>query len=483
MRNSFDVAVIGAGVIGVSIARELSRFKLDICVFEKREDVGAGTSKANSGIVHAGFGSEPGSLMARLNVRGCEMIPKLAKDLDIPFRRNGTLVLCFAENDRGRIYGLLEQGRKNGVSGLRILEKEELSMMDNGISDNAICALFAPTGGIICPFTLTIAQAENAFENGVDFHMNCAVEWVERVSEGFQLLTEHGVFHATVIVNAAGVFGDEIHNMISREKIKITPRKGEYCLFDKTIGDMVNHTVFQMPGPMGKGVLVSPTIHGNLMIGPTAMDIDDKEGINTTAEGLAEVIKKGRLSLKEEIPVKKIITSFAGLRAHIVRDEIDFFIQEAHEAPGFVDAIGIESPGLSAAPAIGEYVAGIITARLKPDRKTNFIENRKGISNVASLDFETRRALIKKNPAYGHIVCRCEEISEGEVLDAIHRPLGAKSVDAVKRRTRAGMGRCQSGFCTSGILEVLTREVYKDACETTKSGGKSFLLSGKIRNV
>ena len=471
----YDIIVIGAGVSGCAAARELSRYQADICVVDKEEDVCCGTSKANSAIVHAGYDAAEGSLMAKLNVEGNLMMEQLSRDLDFSFRRNGSLVLCMREEDRPNLEALYERGVKNGVKDLRILTKEEVKEMEPNVTDDMVGALYAPTGGIVCPFGLTIALAENAAMNGVEFKFNTEVENIVKTDEGFELTTSQGVLKAKYVVNAAGVHADRFHNMMSAEKIHITPRRGDYCLFDKTAGNLVDKTIFTLPGKFGKGILVTPTVHGNLLLGPTAIDIDDPEGTNTTREGLDEVIGKAQNSVNN-IPMRQVITSFAGLRAH--EDQHEFVIKELEDCKGFIDCAGIESPGLSSSPAIGKMVADILKEKAGLKEKNDFIATRKGIVDPKELSKEEYSKLIKENPAYGNIICRCETISEGEILDAIHRPLGAKSLDGVKRRTRAGMGRCQAGFCSPRTMEILARELKMDMGDITKSGGDSKIIVG-----
>lgn len=471
--KKYDIAIIGAGVSGTAIARELSRYQTKICVLEREEDVCCGTSKANSAIIHAGYDAEPGSLKAKLNLHGNQMMDQLAKDLDFPFRRNGSLVLCLDEKDLPNLQKLYERGITNGVKGLQILNKEEVRAMETNISDQVIAALYAPTGGIVCPFHMTIAFAENACANGTVFHFNTEVKNITRRQNIWEIETTKGTFEAGCIINAAGVYADKLHNMVSQKKIHITPRKGEYCLLDKTAGTHVSHTVFTLPGKLGKGVLVTPTVHGNLLIGPTAADIEDKEGVNTTREGLDEVLQKSAASVKN-IPARQVITSFAGLRAH--EDGDDFIIGETEK--DFIDCAGIESPGLSSAPAIGEMVAELLKEKYNLKEKEDFISTRKGITDPSKLFLEERNALIHREPAYGNIICRCEMVTEGEIIDAIRRPLGAKSLDGVKRRTRAGMGRCQSGFCSPRVMEILARELDIPVEEITKSGGNSRIIEG-----
>lgn len=471
----YDVIIIGAGVSGAATARELSRYKVRVCVLEKEEDVCCGTSKANSAIVHAGYDAAPGSLMAKLNVRGNEMLEDLAKELDFPFKRTGSLVVCRNMGDMPALEKLYEKGLANGVKGLKILNSEEVHKMEPNIADEVCAALYAPTAGIVCPFSLNIALAENACVNGVEFRFDTEVQEIHRKEDCYEICTNRGIVYTKCVVNAAGVYADKFHNMVSRTKIHITPRRGDYCLLDKTAGNHVSRTIFSLPTKYGKGVLITPTVHGNLLIGPTAIDIEDKEGTNTTREGLDELIIKAGESVKN-LPMRQVITSFAGLRAH--EDGTEFIIGEPEDAEGFVDCAGIESPGLTSCPAIGEMVAEMIKEKLYLKEKENFISKRKGILDPDTLSKEERAELIKSNPAYGNIICRCEMITEGEILDAIRRPLGAKSLDGVKRRTRAGMGRCQSGFCSPRTMEILARELGTDMSDITKSGGKSKLIVG-----
>lgn len=471
--EKYDVIIIGAGVTGTAIARELSCYEGRIGVLEREEDVCCGTSKANSAIIHAGYDAEPGTLKAKLNVRGNQLVGELAEKLDFPFKRNGSLVLCLDEKDYPNLQKLYEKGMKNGVKDLQILNREEVLKKEPNVSDHVFAALYAPTGGIVCPFNMTIAFAENACENGVEFHFNTEVKKISRETETWKIETSKGIFEADCIVNAAGVYADAFHNMVSEKKIHITPRKGEYCLLDKTAGTHVSHTVFALPGKFGKGVLVTPTVHGNLLIGPTATDIDNKEGVNTTRGGLAEVLEKSANSVKN-ILTRQIITSFAGLRAH--EDGDDFIIGETEK--DFIDCAGIESPGLSSAPAIGEMVADIFKKKYDLKEKENFISTRKGIADLNTMTLEERNEYIRKNPAYGNIICRCEMVSEGEIIDAIKRPVGARSLDGVKRRTRAGMGRCQAGFCSPRTMEILARELKVPVETITKSGGGSKIIEG-----
>ena len=474
--TGYDAVIIGAGVSGAAIARELAKYEARVCVLERCEDVCCGTSKANSAIVHAGYDARPGTLMARLDVEGSYMIPQLARDLDFLYRNNGSLVLCMHEEDLPLLQELYERGRRNGVSALRMVTREEILAMEPHVREDVVAGMEAATGGIVCPFGMNIAFAENAAENGVEFRFDTTVTGFTHTREGWTVHTNQGDVEARTVINAAGVYADVLHNMVSTHKLHITPRRGDYYLLDKTTGGYAHHTLFQLPGKYGKGVLVAPTVHGNTIVGPTAIDIDDRDGVNTTAEGLEQVMQKAA-NIVKDAPLRQVITSFAGLRAH--EDGHEFVIGEAEGAPGFFDCAGIESPGLSSSPAIGRMVAEMVRDKLLLRRKASYKATRRGIVNPAELPFEERRALIEENPAYGRIICRCEGISEGEILDAIHRPLGARSLDGVKRRVRAGMGRCQGGFCAPRVMEILAQELDLPMEEITKSGGGSRLIVGE----
>lgn len=470
----FDVTIIGSGVTGAAVARELSKYNLKTCVVEKAIDVANGTSKANSGIVHAGEDPIPGTLKAKMNVRGNEMFDKLQEEIDFPFKRNESFVLCFDEKDIEKLEELRQRGLKNGLPDtMEILNREEALKLEPNLSEYVVAALRLPTGGIVSPYEFNIALAESAAMNGVEFKLETEIIDIEKKEDGYILKTNKGDIETKIVVNAAGVFGDKINNMVSEKKYHITARKGEYLLFDKTVGDMVQRTIFQLPTKMGKGVLVTPTADGNLLLGPTSVDVEEKDDFGTTREGLDTVAEKAKLSIKE-IPMRQVITSFAGLRAH--EENSDFIIGEAEDAENFINAIGIESPGLTSAPAIGEYIREMIVEKLKPEENKEFNPIRKDIPKFREMTNEERKEMIKENSAYGKIVCRCEVVTEGEIRDAIRRPLGAKTVDGIKRRTRAGMGRCQSGFCSNRIVEILAEELGIKRNEVTKFGGSSKIL-------
>lgn len=472
----YDVIIIGGGVIGCAIARELSKQDRKIALFERASDVCEGTSKANSGIIHAGYDAVPGTLKAKLNVQGNQMMESLAKELDIPFKRNGSFVLMFEEEGRSGLQKLYDRGRQNGVKDLQILSGEEVRKLEPNVSTEVKAALYAPTAGIVCPFGMTYAFAENAAENGVEFYLNTEVTDIHKKEDTFAVYTSKGIYEANYIINAAGVYADNIHNMISENKLNIVPRRGQYCLMDKEVCKLTRSTLFQLPTKLGKGVLVTPTVHGNLLVGPNAEDLEHKEAINTTAEGLEDILMRGERSVVK-LPKGKVITSFAGLRAN--EGSGDFIIKEVEDVKGFIDVAGIASPGLSASPAIGVYVADLLQKIHPACMKENFIATRKGIPNMATVTMEERQKIIKENPAYANVICRCELVTEGEIVDAIRRPVGATTLDGIKRRTRAGMGRCQSGFCSPKVVEILARELGVDISEVTKMGGNSVFITGK----
>jgi len=466
-RSEYDIAIIGAGVVGCAAARELSRYDVNILVIDKESDVCEGTSKANSAIIHGGFDAKPNTLKAKLNVRGNMMMDKLSSELDIPFRRNGAMVVCWNDSELPKLEELLQRGKSNGVPDMKILSREEAVALEPNLADGVFAALHCPTSGIVCPFHMTIAFAENAYTNGVEFSLSTVVSNIEKKEDKFTITTSKGQYTAKCVINCAGVYADAIHNMVCEPSFVITARRGEYMLLDRSAGNTVDKTIFQLPTKMGKGILVSPTIHGNLLLGPTADDIDNKEDTSTTRGGLEAVRAKSSLSVKN-IPYNQVITSFSGLRA--TANSEDFIICEDDKVKGFIDVAGIESPGLSSAPAIAEYIRDITAGILPLKEKTDFIPTRKGIVLLANMPAEKRAELIKQRPDYGQIICRCSQVSEGEIADSINRPLGATTLDGVKRRTGAGMGRCQSGFCSPKVIAMLAEKQGIPMSEVKKNG-------------
>lgn len=474
----YDVAVIGGGVVGALISRELLKYNLSVALLEKYNDVAMGTTKANSAIVHGGFDAVPGTLKAKMNVRGTELMPEICKELNVPYRNNGSLVVAFSKDEMKHIELLYNRGIENGVPKLSIIGKEKLNELEPDISGDAVGALLSETAGIVCPYELTIAAVENAVSNGANFVRNCEVKSITYADNMFTLNTSAGEVAASYVINAAGTHSDEIAKMIGDDSVKLIDRKGEYYLLDKSFGYLADHTIFQCPNKMGKGVLVTPTVDGNLLIGPSAVDQDDRDNADTTCDGLEFVVSKAKKSVPS-LNIRGAITSFAGVRAHPVND--DFIIGFSDKNDKFINAAGIESPGLSAAPAIAEYVCALLTERADFEKNDNFNGARPAPVRFRHMTKQEREELIQKNKAYGRIICRCETITEGEILDAIHAPAGARDVDGVKRRTRAGMGRCQGGFCGSKVVEILARELKAPMNEITKFGGESRIIFDKTK--
>ncbi|MBQ8207585.1 MAG: NAD(P)/FAD-dependent oxidoreductase [Clostridia bacterium] len=473
----YDVAIIGAGVVGGMITRELSRYNLRIVLLEKENDVAMGATKANSAIVHAGFDAKEGSLKAKLNVRGSEMMELVANELGVKYKRNGSLVIGFGDDDRETIKVLYERGIKNGVRDLAILDQEELRRLEPNIGKNATCALHAPTGAIICPYELTVASIGNAMDNGAELKLNFPVTAIERNNGAYEITSVNKTITAKYIVNAAGVYSDAIARMVGDDSFTVHPRRGEYILLDKECGNLVSHTIFRTPSKMGKGILVSPTVDGNLLTGPTSVDIEDKSDRSTTAGGFAHVIKETAENV-EGVPFGKTITSFCGLRA--VGSTGDFIITSPLR--GFVNAAGIESPGLSAAPAIAEYIVDILReSGLALHENKDFNPIRRPMHHFIEASIEEKNEIIAKDRTYGKIVCRCETVTEGEILEAIRTNPKPRDLDGVKRRTRAQMGRCQGGFCSPRIVELLARELGIAYEDVTKFGGKSRLNYGRTK--
>ena len=475
----YDAVVIGGGVIGSAIIRYLSLYNMKTLLVEKEEDISSGTTKANSGIVHAGYDPEPGTLKAKLNVKGAKMIKEESGKLHFDYKVNGAMVVSFSPNDDYKIDELFERGIKNGVEDMEIISGDEARRLEPNLSENITKCLYLKSSAIACPFSLTQALSENAYENGAEFKFNTKVETIERIEDGYRIKTDNGlIITSNAVINAAGVYGDTINNMVSEKKLHITPRRGSYMLFDNETQGMFNSTIFQLPSSKGKGVLVTPTVHGNLMIGPNSVDIPDKDDTSTTAFDL-DYISKEALRTSPSIPFRKVITSFSGLRAH--EDSGDFIVGEVEDAPGFFNATGIESPGLSSSLSIGEMVARMVADRLGIEKKENPILERKAAPRPKEMSIDERNELIKSNPSYGRIVCRCEEISEGEIIDAITRPLGARSLDGVKRRVRAGMGRCQGGFCSPKVMELIEKYASIPFDEITKnSKGSNITMEDKV---
>ena len=471
----FDVAIIGGGVVGGLIARELAKYKVGICILEAGYDVALGATRANSGIVHAGFDAKCGTLKARLNVRGSEMMPGLCLELGVKYRNNGSLVVGFDKEDRATLEELLARGKENGVRGLSILERDELVAIEPNIGDEVIVALRAESGAIVAPYELAIAAIGNAMDNGAVLKLGFRVERIER-AESYTIWAGAESVSARVVINCAGVHSDEIARLVGDSSFSVHARKGEYVLLDRECGSHITHTVFRCPSRMGKGVLVTPTADGNLLIGPTAEDIEDKSDASTSSAGVGKVKKLADMQVSG-IDYSKTITSFAGLRS--VGDTGDFII---NMKDGFVNVAGIESPGLSASPAIAEYVVGLLSeSGIILERNEHFNPHRRPLHYFKELSTEEKNEIIKTRPEYAHIICRCEGVTEGEILDALRTNPKATDLDGIKRRTRAQMGRCQGGFCMPYVTELIARELGIAYEEVTKFGGGSRVNIGKTK--
>lgn len=469
-----DIIVIGAGVVGCSIARELSKYNLDVLVVEKNSDVSEGISKGNSGIVHAGYNEKIGTLKAKLNIEGNKIFDDLSRDLQFPFKRNGAFILAFSDEEMKTLESLKENGEKLGVEGLEILTREEALNIEPNLNKEIVGVLNVKTSGIVSPYEMTIALAENAAENGVEFKLNSKVTSIEKISEGYKVtLNNKELVSGKLIINASGLEGAFLNNLVSMSKREINPVKGEYCLFDKVAGAMINKTLFQVPSKLSKGVLVTPTAEGNLLVGPNAVE---GKTLETSREGIDEILDKSKKSL-EELPVARILNTFSGIRPKT--KEGDFIIEEVEDAKNFINVIGIDSPGLTAAPAIGVYVVNMIKEKLDLVEKKNFKKTREKIVRFAELSLEEKNRLIKEKPAYGHMVCKCEFVTEGEIVEAIHRPIKALTVDAIKRRTRASMGGCQGIGCTLPISKILSRELGIDISDINKNSEGSPVIGFK----
>ena len=473
----YDIVVIGAGVVGGMVARRLARYNKSLCILEKEGDVAMGATKANSAIVHAGFDAKEGSLKAKLNVRGAILMPEVTKELGVKYQNNEALVVAF-ENEREEVENIYERGVRNGVPGLRIVEQKELRELEPNINPELTCALIAPTSAIVCPYELAIAAVGNAMDNGADLKLNFEVASIEKIGDTYKITSADGVtVEADIVINSAGLYSDKIAAMTGDADFEVHPRRGEYMLLDKECGKFTQRTIFHTPTKMGKGILVSPTVDGNLLLGPTATDIEDKTDTSTTAEGFATIFSKASDNVAN-IPFNKVITSFCGLRA--VGSTGDFIIKHRE---GVITLAGIESPGLSSAPAIAEYIDEMLVSEMgfEAEVKADYQPVRKPAHYFQHLTMEEKNELIKNDPRYGRIVCRCEGITEGEIVEAIHTNPKATDVDGVKRRTRSGMGRCQGGFCSPTVVEILARENGIRFEEVTKFGKGSIINYGKTK--
>ncbi len=474
MSKTYDVIIVGAGVVGCMIARALSRFKLDVLLLERGADVCSGSSKANTAIVHAGYDAEPGTFKARFNVAGNRMYDQVCGELDVPFQRSGTYVVAVGDDEVPVLHELYERGLQNGVPGMRLISGEEMLSIEPAVNPQVRGALLASTGGIVDPFLLTIAAAENAVTNGVELLLDTEVSGLLHADGKITgVRTNLGDFSGRFVVNAAGIYSDVLMASVCAHQLRITPRKGEYYLFDRD-KSRVGAVLFPCPTRISKGILVTPTIHGNTLIGPNAVDQSDREDKAVTCDGLAEVLS-GAQRLVPSLDTRDVIAVFAGLRA--TGNTGDFWIKPAPEAHGLINLVGIESPGLTASPAIAEYVLEMLRELgLSLDPRSDYDPIRHAPPCFRDLSPAARQALIERDPRYGRIVCRCEMVTEGELVAAIHAPIPARTYDALKRRTRLGTGRCQGGFDTPRAIEILARELAISPLQVTKNGPGTELV-------
>ena len=475
----YDVAIVGAGVIGGMLARELSKYKLSVVLLEKENDVAMAASRANSGIVHGGYDPVPGTLKAILNSQGVELLFEAAKQLHVPCKRNGSMVCAFSAEEEPLIHELYQQGQENGIPGLKILSGDEARVLEPNLSKNVTKVLHVTNAGIVCPYDLTIAAIGNAMDNGVQLLRNFQVTSISRENNVFTIGSAYGdAVESRYIVNCAGGYSDTVAKMTGDDFFTIIPRAGEYMLLDKAEGGRVNHTLFQCPTAEGKGILVSPTVDGNLLVGPTAKVVATPDSDDTTPSGLAEV---GRLAAKSvpSVNFRQVITSFTGVRASTKGG--DFILKESERVAGLIHAGAIDSPGLTCCVSIAKYLVNLLSdAGLVLNQKTDWNGERENPHAFREMTDEEKNDYIGQHPEYGKIVCRCETVTEGEIIHAIRSNPPAWDVDGVKRRTRSGMGRCQGGFCGPYVMELLSRELGIPMEEVTKFGGNSRMVIGRI---
>ncbi len=474
----YDVLIVGGGVIGGMLARELSRYDCTVCLLEKENDVAMGASKANSGIIHGGYDPEPGTLKAQLNTTGVELLYHAARELNVPHVQNGSMVCAFSAEEEPQLEMLYRRGLENHIPNLSLLSGDEARVLEPELSRAVTKVLYVPNAGIVCPYSLTVAAIGNAMDNGVALKCGFAVSVIEH--DG--VFTLHSAAGERVqgryVVNCAGACSDRVARLAGDDFFTIIPRAGEYMLLDKAEGSRVRHTLFQCPTKEGKGILVSPTVHGNLLTGPTAARVPTAESRDTTPEGLDTVAKFAAKSVPG-INFRQVITSFTGIRAS--EQGGDFILQSSAAVPGLIHAGAVDSPGLTCCVSIARYLVQLLADQGLVLTPREGWDGRRGDPHFfEKLSPGEQDAYIKQNPAYGRIVCRCETVSEGEILHAISTNPPARDLDAIKRRTRSGMGRCQGGFCGPYVMELLARELNIPLEAVTKSGGKSVMVTGRL---
>jgi len=481
--KKFDVIIIGGGVVGCAIARELSKYKVSIAVLEKEDDVGWGISCRNTGVVHAGFSHIPESLKAKYCVEGNKTYSKMCSQLDVPYKKLGKLVVAKNKEELKKLDNLKMQGKKNGVLGLEIISKHDLKKMEPNIE--GMGALFSPNSAITSPYLLTIALAENALTNGVSFFLNTEVKSIAKLrNSDFRINTNKGEFTSSYVINSAGLYADKIARMMGENKYRIYPYRGEYHILDKNASWLVNHLIYpakHQEEKGGWGTHIVPTIDGNILIGPSIQAIKGKENYSNTQAKMREIFREGKIFVPK-ISSKYFIRNYAGNRCKLPQknshDFHDYIIGESNLVNNFINLIGIESPGLTAAQPIAKRVVEIINKKERLDSNPNFNPLRKGILRFEEQDEETKKALIKQDPNYGEIVCRCEKVTKKEIIEAINNPLGARSLNSIKYRTRAMMGRCQGGYCQTRIIEILREKYDINPQDITLKGNHSPLLTG-----
>ena len=475
-----DVLIIGCGVIGAACAYELAHSDVSVTVLEADNDVANGTTKANSAILHAGYDPHPGTRMAALNVEGVALARDICARLDVPYDPIGSRVLAFDEKDLETLNVLYDRGVKNGVPDIELLTADEVRAMEPNLADNVCGALYAPSAAVVSPWEYCLAMAEVAVKNGVELHRNSPVTAIETVDGGFRVRTPDAVYEARYILNAAGVNAGAVHELVAPREYTITPNRGEYYLLDKNQGEQVSHVIFQCPNENGKGVLVSPTVHGNLIVGPNAEGVTGADDTETTAAGLEFVMNAARRSVPG-INFRENIRNFAGVRANHSSD--DFLIAESKFVPGFFDLAGIKSPGLSAAPAIAREAARLLEgAGLVLTPRADFADGRTRV-RFNECTPEEKNALIAQDPRYGRIICRCETVTEGEIVATLSTPIPPMSVNGVKRRVGAGMGRCQGGFCGPRVQDILARELGCSPVDIPMDSNGTWVLCGETKSA
>ena len=475
----FDILIAGAGVTGGMIARELSRYQLSVCLLDKANDVATGATKANSGIVHGGYDPEPGTLKAQLNASGVELLFEAAKMLNVPHRRNGSMVCAFSEEENPVIDMLYERGIENGIPGLKVLTGDQAREIEPNLSQQITKVLHVTNAGIVCPYELTIAAVGNAMDNGVQLVRNFEISDVKKDDEGFTAYAKDGrQAKGRYFINCAGCFADDIAEMVGDKFYNIIPRAGEYMLLDKAEGSRVSHTIFQTPSKDGKGILVTPTMHGNLLTGPTAAQVENGESTETTGKYLEIVQRLGGKSIPS-VNFRQVITSFTGVRASVAGG--DFIIRMSDKVDGFVHVAGIDSPGLTCCVSIAKYVLDILKdAGVEMTEKSDWDGTREDMHAFSKMSIEEKNEVIRNNPSYGKIICRCETVTEGEIIAAINKNPVALDLDGVKRRTRSGMGRCQGGFCSSYVMKLIAQHTDTAMTDVTENGDGSYMLTEKM---